>query len=196
MRKNREPTATVMGLVDWDPGEHYRFFVSWNHQLKRPNSKPHSNATSVLTHIVYYLTDKYTVFDELYTTIFDPYLIWASETMHISQRQVQSGILFLDEKRILLKQPGVSPGEAFQILRDKTPQTLDRGFGLCPWCGCRTMKLQAHHYPVAAKDGGTETVTICANCHYEYHALIDGYGYTLNQDEFERITYEVDRGEG
>lgn len=42
----------------------------------------------------------------------------------------------------------------------------------CAWCGGKTFALQEHHYPIPKHKGGTETVLICPNCHYEYHALL------------------------
>ncbi len=40
---------------------------------------------------------------------------------------------------------------------------------ICEWCGCKTIALQEHHYPIQKKDGGIEIVKICPNCHYEFH---------------------------
>ena len=41
----------------------------------------------------------------------------------------------------------------------------------CEWCKQECYILQRHHYPIPAKLGGTQTVLICPNCHYTYHAL-------------------------
>ena len=48
--------------------------------------------------------------------------------------------------------------------------------GECEWCGIKTFALQEHHYPVPRSKGGTKTVTICPNCHSEYHAIIKNGG--------------------
>jgi hypothetical protein len=45
----------------------------------------------------------------------------------------------------------------------------------CHFCGYDKSALDEHHYPIRAKDGGTETISICANCHREFHTLAD-YG--------------------
>ena len=45
----------------------------------------------------------------------------------------------------------------------------------CEWCNNKVAILQEHHYPVLRKDGGTETVSICPNCHYTYHHLENSY---------------------
>lgn len=42
----------------------------------------------------------------------------------------------------------------------------------CEWCGQKCYVLHKHHFPVSAKDGGTETVDICPNCHYTFHNII------------------------
>ncbi len=195
MRNDYEVTPESMEMKDI-PMDGHRSYPSWFQNLKRPNGKVHLPACSVLMHVVYHLTDNYTFFCSLHSVPFDPYQIGICEVMGLSQKQVRDGISFLDGRGILRPQAQISPSEAAQILRAKKPQTFDCGLALCLWCGCRTMKLQAHHYPVTSKDGGTETVTLCANCHYEYHALVDGCGYYLDADEFEKITYEIDRGEG
>lgn len=44
---------------------------------------------------------------------------------------------------------------------------------VCEWCGNKSYVLQKHHFPIPAKDGGTETVNICPNCHYTFHYLQD-----------------------
>lgn len=176
MRKDYDPTPEVMEMSEI-PIEGYRSYPSWFQNLKRPTGKVHLPAGFVLMRIVYHLTNKYTFFDGLFITPFDPYQIGIGEGQGLTQKQVRDGISFLDGRGILRPQAGVSPDEAIQILRAKSPQALDRGLCHCPWCGCSTMKLQAHHYPITAKDGGTETVMICANCHDEYHYLIDNTFY-------------------
>ena len=41
----------------------------------------------------------------------------------------------------------------------------------CEWCGDYSMVLNEHHYPIPRSEGGTETVSICPNCHYGFHYL-------------------------
>ena len=45
----------------------------------------------------------------------------------------------------------------------------------CAWCGTHTAILHDHHYPVKRSDGGTKTVSICPNCHTEFHYLSAGF---------------------
>ena len=42
----------------------------------------------------------------------------------------------------------------------------------CEWCGKECYVLHKHHFPISAKDGGTETVDICPNCHYTFHSIV------------------------
>ena len=49
----------------------------------------------------------------------------------------------------------------------------NKGFP-CDWCGCKTFALQEHHYPIPKHLGGTETVKICPNCHFEFHLFYKG----------------------
>lgn len=51
-------------------------------------------------------------------------------------------------------------------------QNKNRGV-TCEWCGTKTNAIHYHHYPIPRKNGGTELVKICPNCHYEYHNIIN-----------------------
>lgn len=42
---------------------------------------------------------------------------------------------------------------------------------ICEWCNCGCNVLNEHHYPVPKSKGGTKTVKICPNCHYEFHSM-------------------------
>lgn len=55
-------------------------------------------------------------------------------------------------------------------LKEKTIRLSHTG-DVCEWCGCYSYVLQKHHFPIPAKDGGTEVVNICPNCHYTFHSL-------------------------
>lgn len=44
----------------------------------------------------------------------------------------------------------------------------------CEWCKGQSIVLHEHHYPIPKRLGGTETVSICPNCHYGYHNLEKG----------------------
>lgn len=49
------------------------------------------------------------------------------------------------------------------------------GYGVgnlaCGWCGINTLVLHEHHYPIPRSQDGTKTVSICPNCHYEFHTM-------------------------
>lgn len=61
--------------------------------------------------------------------------------------------------------------DKYEILSNKQMEGLGIGNRVCEWCGCNTTILNKHHFPIQAKDNGTETVNICANCHSEFHHL-------------------------
>jgi len=42
----------------------------------------------------------------------------------------------------------------------------------CEWCGHRTPAIHRHHWPIPKRDGGTETVNICATCHATAHGRV------------------------
>ena len=66
-----------------------------------------------------------------------------------------------------------SEKEILWRMKVKTPQKLAGSRKNCDWCNAETLILHSHHYPVRKCDGGKETVSICANCHSEYHFLSD-----------------------
>ncbi len=53
---------------------------------------------------------------------------------------------------------------------------------LCNWCHIPTLILHNHHFPIPLKDGGVENVKICANCHCEFHYLVDSKFFRLTED--------------
>lgn len=100
-----------------------------------------------------------------------------------SENTIREAIKQLEnDGHITSQNNGFSPSQAQAILRTKIPQRgLGSGLFICMWCGAETLKLQTHHYPIPAKDDGTRTVMICANCHYEYHILVDQRAYKLRE---------------
>lgn len=55
-------------------------------------------------------------------------------------------------------------------LKKETIKLSHKGYK-CEWCGKGCYILHEHHYPIPKKDGGTEIVRICPNCHYTFHKL-------------------------
>lgn len=56
-----------------------------------------------------------------------------------------------------------------QIKTDILDKKSD-GDKVCEWCGCQTTILHNHHYPIPKRKGGKKTVSICSNCHSEFHS--------------------------
>lgn len=85
----------------------------------------------------------------------------------------------LQEKGLLKIRPGMTPEMARAACEDKKPQYFTETqpgvnslLRTCKWCRCTTVAIQEHHYPIPKSEGGTETVSICANCHAEFHKLV------------------------
>jgi hypothetical protein len=74
-----------------------------------------------------------------------------------------------------------SADEIKTLLSAKKPQLFSLGALQCEWCKCSTAGLQEHHYPIPKSAGGTTTVNICANCHFEFHQLISVPQYQISQ---------------
>lgn len=96
----------------------------------------------------------------------------------------ETEIRYLKENNILVK-TNFNAENIKKVLSDKRPH---KGIGTkqCSWCKCTTVVLHEHHYPISKKDGGTETVSICPNCHYEFYYLMDST-YKLNDEIFNEI---------
>ncbi len=75
----------------------------------------------------------------------------------------------------------MSPDDAKNLICGKVGQS---GLGdlTCEWCNGSTLVLHDHHFPIPARDGGTDTVAICPNCHAEYHMLLDTPLYLLQPE--------------
>lgn len=64
----------------------------------------------------------------------------------------------------------LTPQEAKTLVLQKQGQTDFNLFdNNCEWCKCNTAVLHDHHYPTPKSKGGVEVVSICPNCHYEFH---------------------------
>lgn len=50
----------------------------------------------------------------------------------------------------------------------------------CTTCGVDDVLLDKHHFPVRKKNGGTETIDICPNCHRKFHTLSDFGVFAIN----------------
>ncbi len=73
-----------------------------------------------------------------------------------------------------------TPQNIKAVLCQKTPQQLAIAEQTCQWCKCSTIATQEHHYPIPKSQGGLETVKICANCHFEFHQLLEASVYTVS----------------
>lgn len=56
-------------------------------------------------------------------------------------------------------------------IRDNVLNADIKNMKVCKWCGGKSIVLQKHHYPIPRAKGGTETVSVCPNCHYGFHYL-------------------------
>lgn len=88
----------------------------------------------------------------------------------MSEVQVREAVKGLTKKG-LVKERHLTQQEIKEIVANKKPQNLSVGSLVCEWCKGSTLVLEKHHYPVPKKEGGEETVSICGNCHAEFHFL-------------------------
>lgn len=86
------------------------------------------------------------------------------------KRSIQQALSSLASRGWLIR-TWATPEQISLALRQKTPQQFPMASLQCDWCKGTTIALQEHHHPIPRKDGGTSTVSICANCHFEFHQM-------------------------
>jgi len=90
-----------------------------------------------------------------------------SNILGTSKNSISNNISKLKRLGLLIESTKYSDIEAFNKLKNK-----DYISG-CIFCGISHITLDEHHYPIRAKDGGVNTITICPNCHRHFHELTD-----------------------
>jgi phage replication O-like protein O len=99
----------------------------------------------------------------------------------MSRQGVLNGLNDAIESGIIERLDGLDNEDAIDIIQSKRPQQFPRAIAgkVCVWCQGTTIKLHKHHFPISRASGGEETISICPNCHVEFHTLVDG-GYRLS----------------
>lgn len=95
-----------------------------------------------------------------------------AESVNLGTNSIRETLRSLIAKGLVRRTPGMDPKRVVLLLQKKGATCAPLATAQCSWCGSLTYRLHAHHYPVPRQDGGTETVSICANCHGEYHHLV------------------------
>ncbi|MBR5544878.1 MAG: phage protein [Clostridia bacterium] len=67
------------------------------------------------------------------------------------------------------RQRFVKDAVSYEKIKEEIISNKGQGEKVCEWCGCKTTVLHSHHHPIPKRDGGTEVVKICSNCHHEFH---------------------------
>jgi len=90
--------------------------------------------------------------------------------LDVKDNGIDDGVRTLYKKGFLLKtDPNFT--EIAKLLKEKNSREVGIGHLVCEWCQVNTLILERHHFPIARKDGGEETVKICGSCHAEFHHL-------------------------
>lgn len=84
----------------------------------------------------------------------------------------------------LLKKVNTNRSLIIEKLKSK-PAVIGVGNKQCSICKSITAQIHNHHYPIKACEGGTETIELCPNCHFEFHFM--EYNYEINYVEIEKI---------
>jgi hypothetical protein len=83
----------------------------------------------------------------------------------------------------LLSEKKLTTNEIVNILKRKVKQQIHIDASRiypCEWCKSSTVILHRHHFPIPKHKGGKLTVSICPNCHCEFHILQNMTLFTLN----------------
>ena len=75
------------------------------------------------------------------------------------------------QNKQMIKFSEPKPYEIRNIIKSKDLEGYGIGDKRCEWCGINTYVIHKHHFPIRREDGGIKTVSICPNCHHEYHHL-------------------------
>ncbi len=97
---------------------------------------------------------------------------WA-DLLGATPKQIRASIKVLVNSGMVDHCSNIDTETAKKIICSKKPQNFPSSkTKTCSWCQCSTLVLHEHHFPIFKKDGGTDTVLICPNCHHEFHCLI------------------------
>jgi len=71
----------------------------------------------------------------------------------------------------------MTPYEIIEMIVIHTPKTSNhiKTNRKCVICKNGSYAIQEHHFPIRKEHGGTETISVCPNCHYTYHAYENIY---------------------
>lgn len=101
-------------------------------------------------------------------------------------------------KMLYITRKNFSFSEIYNMLNVKNSPTG------CLFCGYDRIPLDKHHYPIPHRDGGTEVINLCPNCHREFHVLerhplyeirIDMEFYNIMAPVLTGLMYEIERKE-
>lgn len=107
-----------------------------------------------------------------------------SDLYNVSKVSISKWLKQLEEKNLVNVE---SEEDIVNILIAKHMKGLGFGSKVCIWCGVYTSVLHEHHYPIPKSKGGTEIVSICPNCHHEFHYHEKTIKLNLNESELERL---------
>lgn len=105
---------------------------------------------------------------------------------YYSAPNIEKGTMrtLLNKKFIVRKK--LKPEDAVYLLCRKEKVQYVHGGYQCEWCKGTSYTLQQHHYPITKANKGKKVVSICANCHAEFHSFVT-VGIIVLKSEFEEI---------
>lgn len=92
-------------------------------------------------------------------------LIMLTQVSEVTLKRMKNKL----QKAGLLKKVVFTPESAKQFVINHAHSGLK-----CEWCGKESYILHKHHFPIPRSKGGTNTVSICPNCHSTYHYIMEG----------------------
>lgn len=107
----------------------------------------------------------------------------------LSKSCISDVVPYLEATKIIMR-ISLDEEEIIALLKGKKGQIFySDNIVTCEWCNGSTTQLQKHHWPIPQSMGGEDTVNICANCHFEYHSLVDRTFYILHPNFVARVQH-------
>lgn len=136
-----------------------------------------TSTTLILMSYLLHHRNKVILNDELYREI--------TNQIKLTKRQIKNSIDLMSKAGILCI-GGLSKEKIISNLKGKRVQKytteIDSAIhiNMCTWCKSETIITHSHHHETHAKDGGETTITLCPNCHSDYHYLLNVKIYRFN----------------
>jgi len=181
MKKNTTPTVDAIGELNF---EGTCVPPVWYRKITLQSGKSDTIGITLLAHFAYGTVTSDAKELQISTDYFHINIDELSNLFELTEIQIINAVNRLCTNHYLT-QYQLAHDEIMKFFAKKEPQSLPRlNYNVtaysCDWCKSETFVLHNHHYPIPQCEGGEQTVSLCPNCHTEYHYLEKLRLYTVN----------------